>query len=227
MYQWDQLSKKFSQGSYVKKFIQIPGLLSHVERTKDSSLLDLGCGPGLVSITFHKEGLSVTGVDISEQMIKLAQTQNPGPTYIHINGTKFRSEKPFDIIVSNMVVCNIPDIKTLNEIFLSCFENLKIGGKAYITNHATDFQRTCDYGFAKVKYPDEVTEGCKISVELKNLDNTWIGPFTNYHWSKDRLISVASKNGLVLQDIISLKSVNQQDKFPEKGKYFLYVFERG
>lgn len=227
MYQWDQLSKKYSLGNYTKKFIQIPGFLTYVERSKGQTLLDLGCGSGLVSIIFHEEGLDVTGVDISEQMIELAQTKNPGPKYLHIDGTKYRSKNPFDIIISNMVVCNIPDINTLNEFFLSTFENLKACGKAYITNQATDFQKTVDYGFAKVYYPDEVTEGSKISVELKNLNDTWIGPFTNYHWSKDAITDTAVKNGLKLIDTVPLKSVNQQDNFPDQGKYFLYVFERG
>ena len=209
MYQWDELSKKYSLGDYSKKFIQIPGLLSHVERSKGQSMLDLGCGSGFISIIFHEEGLDVTGVDISEQMIKLAQSKNHGPKYIPIDGTKYRSEKPFDIIISNMVICNIPEINKLNEFFLSCFKNLKIGGKAYVTNLATEFQRTVNSDYVKVTYPDDAKEGSKFSVELKNLDETWIGPFTNYHWSKNAIVNSANQSGLNLSDIIPLKSINK------------------
>jgi len=226
MYQWDQLSKKYSFGNYTKKYIQIPGLLNNVEISKGQSLLDLGCGTGLISIIFHNEGLNVVGVDNSEQMIEIAQTQNPGPKYICDDGIKYRSKKPFDLIISNMVICNIADINTLNKFFLSCYENLKIGRKVYITHPATDFQRTVDYGFARLYYPDKVNEGEKISIELKSLDDTWIGPFINYHWSQNTITEIANDNHLNLLSIIPLLSINQKDKYPDKAKDSLYIFER-
>ncbi len=226
MYQWDQLSKKYSLGDYTNKFILIPGILNNVKKKKGLILLDLGCGNGLLSIIFHEEGLKIVGIDISKEMIKLAQIQNPGPKYIHIDGTKYLSDKPFDIIISNMVACNIPKLDNLDEFFLSCFKNLKISGKLYFTNSATEFQKTCNFGIAKRTYPNNITEGCKFSVELKNLDDTWIGPFANYHWSENTIINSAKKSGLNLIKTVPLLSTSGQDNFPEKAKYSLYIFER-
>lgn len=40
---------------------------------KNSSILDLGCGPGLYSLLLSKEGYTVTGIDISERSISYAR----------------------------------------------------------------------------------------------------------------------------------------------------------
>ncbi|MFF2910252.1 class I SAM-dependent methyltransferase [Paenibacillus sp. NPDC057934] len=47
-----------------------------------STLLDLGCGPGLYAERFHKAGYSVTGIDYSKRSIAYAQEQS---TLSHYN----------------------------------------------------------------------------------------------------------------------------------------------
>lgn len=42
------------------------------------SLLDLACGTGELSVRFAKEGLEVTGVDLSEDMLSVAQAKSEG-----------------------------------------------------------------------------------------------------------------------------------------------------
>lgn len=39
---------------------------------------DLGCGPGHVTRYLHERGVSMLGIDLSEQMIDVAQRLNPG-----------------------------------------------------------------------------------------------------------------------------------------------------
>ncbi len=50
-------------------------LLRHIE--DDASILDLACGPGNVSQYFisRKPDLSITGVDISDEMIDIARSR--------------------------------------------------------------------------------------------------------------------------------------------------------
>jgi SAM-dependent methyltransferase len=49
------------------------------EETRGQGLVaDLGCGPGHVAKYLHDRGVAVVGIDISSQMIRCAQSLNPG-----------------------------------------------------------------------------------------------------------------------------------------------------
>ncbi len=49
---------------------------------KNGTLLDVGCGGGRDAAFFAKRGLKVTGTDVSDVLIKLAQKQIPKATFI-------------------------------------------------------------------------------------------------------------------------------------------------
>jgi 2-polyprenyl-3-methyl-5-hydroxy-6-metoxy-1,4-benzoquinol methylase len=53
-------------------------------------LLDVGCGPGWTSLLLAKAGYDVTGVDISERMIEIAQERSA------------RENTPVDFVVGDM-----------------------------------------------------------------------------------------------------------------------------
>lgn len=49
------------------------------EATRGCGLVaDLGCGPGHVARYLHDQGVSITGVDLSPEMIRVAGSLNPG-----------------------------------------------------------------------------------------------------------------------------------------------------
>ncbi|WP_170007069.1 class I SAM-dependent methyltransferase [Bacillus fonticola] len=66
---WAQRSEKmWLTGS--RKTI-VPFLLNHVER--NDHVCDVGCGDGMGSMLLAEEGFTVTGIDISSEMIQLAK----------------------------------------------------------------------------------------------------------------------------------------------------------
>ncbi|MBR0063815.1 MAG: class I SAM-dependent methyltransferase, partial [Oscillospiraceae bacterium] len=50
---------------------------------KPKTLLDLACGTGTVTAALCRLGYDVTGVDISEEMLALAQKRAPGALLLH------------------------------------------------------------------------------------------------------------------------------------------------
>lgn len=46
-----------------------------------SPVLDVGCGPGRTTAYLVERGLSVTGLDLSPQMVRLARERHPGLTF--------------------------------------------------------------------------------------------------------------------------------------------------
>ncbi|HET6762229.1 MAG TPA: class I SAM-dependent methyltransferase [Longimicrobiaceae bacterium] len=53
------------------------------EQVTHGEVLDLGCGPGHVGRYLHERGVSVRGLDLSEQMVQRARELNPGILFLH------------------------------------------------------------------------------------------------------------------------------------------------
>lgn len=62
-------------------------------------ILELGCGTGRVSVPLAKEGFSVTGIDISESMLKRARKNSSTVEWIQGDVRSFDLEKTFPLII--------------------------------------------------------------------------------------------------------------------------------
>lgn len=75
---WDNRAAEFNklacQGSPDERIKKIVEFLSHNNLlTKNSRVLDIGCGPGRFAIEFAKQSTDVTGLDISDKMLDYAR----------------------------------------------------------------------------------------------------------------------------------------------------------
>ncbi len=68
---------------------------------KKLSVLDVGCGPGAYCEFFHREGLSVTGVDYSENTVAKAKEKYPKINFLVANGYNLPfNDASFDFVIS-------------------------------------------------------------------------------------------------------------------------------
>jgi SAM-dependent methyltransferase len=77
---------------------QVRLILKTLHPRKDQTILDLACGEGRHCVLFHKKGYKITGIDLSDELIKSGLTKYPGidlqkGDMRHIKGT-------YDIILS-------------------------------------------------------------------------------------------------------------------------------
>ncbi|MBX2847430.1 MAG: class I SAM-dependent methyltransferase [Acidiferrobacterales bacterium] len=93
--QWWQT--QHADSSYGVK--QVLRAINFVKCTKKA--LDVGCGAGgrLIAVLENK-GFSVTGLDVSEQMIALAEVNHPEQTFLHQDIAVWESEETFDFILA-------------------------------------------------------------------------------------------------------------------------------
>lgn len=63
-----------------------------------ATLLDLGCGTGSHT-KFFKDHFTVTGVDLSEEMLELARTKNPEVPFQQGDARTVSLDKQFDVVV--------------------------------------------------------------------------------------------------------------------------------
>lgn len=74
-----------------------------------ASVLDLGCGTGTLTTTFLAERFQLTGVDISQKHIEMAQVAVPNATFIHADMTTLDfPAASFDGIVSFYALFHLP-----------------------------------------------------------------------------------------------------------------------
>ena len=101
------------------------GLLEFVSENNNQSILDLGCGTGILTVQLKKLAEVVIGVDSSESMIKRAQQQYPDIKFMECDALALPFKEQFDVVFSNAVFHWITDH---NALLNNIHKVLKPGG---------------------------------------------------------------------------------------------------
>lgn len=123
---WDKIAPKFAKGKVSKTHPRQERLLLE-ELEKDSSVLDVGCANGKHVFFLAKCGFRATGLDLSEEMIKIAMDRSKKEklkvNFVVGDATKLNfPDQSFDyVICMGNALGSIPGIKerlkALNEMF--------------------------------------------------------------------------------------------------------------
>lgn len=76
-------------------------------------VLDAGCGTGYLSKQVSERGALVTGIDISDRMIAIAQAQYPEIDFRVDSCSELRTigDGQFDLLLANYVLMDVPDLE--------------------------------------------------------------------------------------------------------------------
>lgn len=115
---------------------------------ENGALLDMGCGVGWLSLDFAKKGMSVLGIDISDEQIKMAKNMKNKSVLENLNFectdivlwdcTEYRER--FDSIFMNAFLHHLPP-NEIEIIFQKVSYVLKKGGKCYLYEPLTTHVR--------------------------------------------------------------------------------------
>ena len=103
---------------------------TYVPLKKDLKVLDLGCGPGFLSILLSKQGCQVTGIDYSNQMLEEAK-HNAKENNVHTDFKKMDvqeltfDDESFDFVITRNVTWNLEKPK---QAYQEIYRVLKPGG---------------------------------------------------------------------------------------------------
>ena len=93
------------------------------------SILDIGCGGGLISEPMTRLGANVTGIDASEKNINIAKLHSKKSglkiNYFHASPENLENIKKFDIILNLEIVEHVDNV---NLYIRSCYKLLKKNG---------------------------------------------------------------------------------------------------
>ena len=100
---------------------------------KGISILDIGCGGGLLSEPMARLGASVTGIDASDKNIQIAKLHSKKNTlkisYFCSSPEKLKVKRKFDVILNMEIIEHVEDV----DFFLkSCSKLLKKNGLMFV-----------------------------------------------------------------------------------------------
>jgi toxoflavin synthase len=163
-------------------------------------VLDYGCGTGTFSRFLHSKGASVTGVDVSENMIVVAKNQGPATILYHTirDGIGFLEDDSFDFVVSNFVLCTLSSRKEIARIFDQIHRILKKGGSFIFMNSNWDRSNGKEFVSFNLDFCNPLVSGCPVTATIKTSP-----PITlhDFFWPKEDYFSLLTKSGFKIVDL--------------------------
>ena len=193
---------------------------------KDKKVLDLGCGQWYFSRLLTKQWANVTGVDISEDLIKIGeqrnQEQNLKIKYFVSDAANLKDLKnnEFDIVVSNMAFMDIEDIK---ETIAECSRVLKNNGFIVFSLINPIFwisERTKDdngYFLKLIKY--------KTNSTITNENRGYNFKTTHYHRSVWYYINTLVENGFYVTNYEEVPTKYFRGELIQDKEFFDFIQE--
>lgn len=131
---WYDSHLKEDKDSYQRKLI-LPNLLRIMAITPGQKVLDVACGSGFFSKAFSEAGALVTGVDISPELIALAQKNAPDGRFYAVKSHEL-SIIPSHSIDKISIILALQNIEKAKETLVECRRVLKTSGQLFVVlNH--------------------------------------------------------------------------------------------
>ncbi|MBR4490956.1 class I SAM-dependent methyltransferase [bacterium] len=187
---------------------------------KDSVFIDLGCGSGERCVDYIKRGaVKVTGIDISEKMLSVAQSENSDP---HITYLKMPMEdidainETFDVVISSLAFHYVEDFQG---VVRNVYKLLNEGG-IFIFSQEHPFT-TCYSGTGDRWTRDE--NGKKLHVNISNYcvegkkESKWfVEGVQRYHRMFSTIVNTLADTGFkILKMEEPYPTVELVKKYPE------------
>ena len=187
LHNFNPIRIKYIRDNIVKKF----NLKSSNKPLKNISILDIGCGGGLLSEPMSRMGAKVVGIDASKKNINVAKyhakKSKLNINYICSYPENLKKNKKFDVILNMEIVEHVEDLK----LFIK--ETSKLLKKDGLMFIATLNKTLKSYVFAIV--------GAEYILR-------WL-PIGTHEWNKfvkpEELIEFGKKNSLKLMEIDGVK----------------------
>jgi trans-aconitate methyltransferase len=100
-----------------------------LKKYQKSEVVEIGCGTGNLANYFMNSDFEYTGLDLSEEMISLAQNKSPNARFMKADMRDFKLEKTIEsIIITARTISYLLTNKDVNNTFQRIANNLEQGG---------------------------------------------------------------------------------------------------
>ncbi len=170
---------------------------------RGKTVLDVGCGGGILSDSMARRGAEVTGIDLSTKALRVAQlhaleAETQGVTYREVSAEALAQERPgtFDVVTCMEMLEHVPDPAS---VVRACAQLVKPGGWVFFSTinrnpksflfaivGAEYLLRLLPKGtheYAKMIRPSELAAYCRqAELELQQTKGMEYNPLTERYW---------------------------------------------
>ncbi len=142
----------------------LSSIIGSLDLSCDMSVLDVGCGTGVLFPYFQKYEVTICGIDISSEMIKIAEAKYPdsGITLICADAEIYHFEKCFDRII--LYNC-FPHFASPADLFANLCKHLVPGGRLTIAHGTSrDVINACHKNVLSVSH--ELLPAVELAAQL-------------------------------------------------------------
>jgi ubiquinone/menaquinone biosynthesis C-methylase UbiE len=245
--QWESNAKSFTelisnQGTPHHREILNPCVEQLLGNVKGKKLLDAGCGEGYLTRYYAQRGANATGVDISEELIKISRNLTEEAKIDasfqvgDICNLDLQDDK-FDLILCNLVLLNIP---CFNDALTEFYRILKSGGVLVfsIVHPAFNFYGPGSWEMGEKDTQTRRRKGLYFKVdhyfEEKEYQRYWRSrqgekfpvPFSFFHRTLSTYYNSLIACGFIVTDLAEPKPVSDNEFFERERRIpFFLVFK--
>ncbi|RPH33434.1 MAG: class I SAM-dependent methyltransferase [Bacteroidales bacterium] len=185
-------------GTYYLAYRDLPAITA--KHVKGNTAMDFGCGAGRSTRFLRNQGFKVTGVDISNEMITMANSIDPNGDYrlVEEGSLGHFAGNSFDLVQSIFTFDNIPTEELKVKLFSEFNRILRKGG--YMINLVSSPEiYTHDWAsFITTCFPDNFTAKCgdKVKTIMKDVEDQ--RPVEDILWPDEDYKKVYKAAGLEL-----------------------------
>lgn len=197
-------------GRLIRDQILHPAMLKHLGDVAGKTVLDAGCGDGILGRAIAQQGARVYGGDFTYDFVRAALNETPSIQAVNADVARLPiNSGTFDALVSNLVLMWVPNLdSTLSEFS----RVLKTGSRAVISVTHPDFNLG-QFDLTEPQHPKLVlSEPVNDGIYLKMINRT-NGPYPYYQRGYATYINTATKNGFRLVPGSGLEDVYFPDDF--------------
>ena len=185
-----------------------PLRLNYIDKAvtlKGKTVLDVGCGGGILSESMAERGAKVTGIDLGEKALKVAQLHSlesgVAVDYQLISVEKLARQQPasFDVVTCLEMLEHVPDAAS---VVAACAKLVKPGGKVFFSTinrnpkaylfavigaeYVLNMLPRGTHDYAKFIKPSELASWMRLAgLSLNHQIGMSYNPITQHYWLGD------------------------------------------
>ena len=117
---------------YAEHYSKIAEYITYIDDFKNNLdgniVLEIGCGAGKITNYLTEHGYDVTGIDFSENILKLARKKFPNSKFVCADICEYETDRKYDGVFTKDMLFHLPDAD-IRKVLHKVKNWLKIGGK--------------------------------------------------------------------------------------------------